>query len=234
MININNSKNMILEKNELISVNSINLKIKKVLNQIAKRSIDIIVGIIGLVILIPLTVIVTVLNLFEKEKGPIFFTQKRIGKDRKLFKMYKYRTMIVDADKELEKILIEDEELKREYEKNKKMKNDPRITKTGRFLRYLSLDEFPQFINVLKGEMSLVGPRPYLPREKKDMEHYYNYIIKYKPGITGVWQISGRSNVSFKDRMVMDMKYYHNKNVFNDIVIIARTIVKTIKREGVA
>ena len=110
--------------------------------------------------------------------GPIFYCQYRIGKDGKIFKMYKYRTMIINADKELEKYLVENNQFKEEYSTYKKLKNDPRITKLGNFLRKTSLDEFPQFINVLKGEMSIVGPRPYLLKEKNDIGSYYVHIIK--------------------------------------------------------
>lgn len=148
--------------------------------------------------------------------------------------MYKFRTMIVGADKELERILREDKEAQKEYKKNKKLKNDPRVTKIGKFLRKTSLDEFPQFINVLKGDMSLVGPRPYLPREQEDMGYYYYYIIKCKPGITGLWQVSGRSEVSFDERLELDLEYYENTNVIQDVGLVAKTVVKTIKREGAA
>ena len=122
----------------------------------------------------------------DKDKGPLFFSQDRIGKNGKLFKMYKFRTMVVGADDVLKELLSKDEEARKEYAKNKKLKDDPRVTKIGKFLRSTSLDEFPQFFNVLKGDMSLVGPRPYLPREEDDMGYYYYYITQCKPGITGL------------------------------------------------
>lgn len=167
----------IIEKNE-----------NGVFYRFVKRTIDIVVSLIGIVCLVPLTFIVFLLNIINKETGSIFYVQERIGKDGKLFKMYKYRTMIKDADKVLNDYIEQDEDFKREYMLYKKVKNDPRITKVGKFLRRTSLDEFPQFINVLKGEMSLVGPRPYLMREKVDMGDYYYYIITLKPGLTGPWQ----------------------------------------------
>ena len=112
------------------------------------------------------------------------------------------------------------------------MKEDPRLTKVGKFLRKTSIDEFPQFINVLKGDMSLVGPRPYLRREKKEMGRYYNYIIKCKPGITGYWQVSGRSNVNFQGRLRMDLEYINNSNLKTDCKLLKDTILKTIEKEG--
>ncbi|HOZ54438.1 MAG TPA: sugar transferase [Clostridia bacterium] len=210
----------------------LNNKLLLVLNKTAKRFIDISCGIIGVILLIPITIIVLFLNFIYREKGTIFFSQERIGKDGKLFKMYKYRTMKINAEEELKKILRKSKEAREEYKKNKKLKNDPRVTKVGEFLRKTSLDEFPQFINVLKGDMSLVGPRPYLPREQKDMGYYYHYICKCKPGITGLWQTSGRSDVSFNERLDLDIKYYQEETVISDIGLVAKTVIKTIKREG--
>ena len=139
------------------------------ISKIMKRIIDILGGIVGTILLIPLVLFVKIASLLKKDKGSIFFAQNRIGKDGKVFKMYKFRTMIVGAEEELQRLLEENEDIKNEYEINKKIKHDPRVTKIGEILRKTSLDEFPQFINILKGEMSLVGPRPYLASEKKDM-----------------------------------------------------------------
>lgn len=148
--------------------------------------------------------------------------------------MYKFRSMVAGADEKLKEILKNDPELRKEYMQYKKMKNDPRVTKAGKFLRKTSLDEFPQFINVLKGEMSLVGPRPYLPREIDDMKNAYGVIVKHKPGITGVWQISGRSDVTFDDRISMDLQYHKDCNAVKDVKIICKTVVSVFKHEGVA
>lgn len=210
----------------------LNNKLLLVLNKTAKRCIDISCGIIGVILLIPITIIVLFLNFIHREKGTIFFSQERIGKDGKLFKMYKFRTMKLNAEEELKKILKKDKQAREEYKINKKLKNDPRVTKVGEFLRKTSLDEFPQFLNVLKGEMSLVGPRPYLPGEKQDMGYYYHYICKCKPGITGLWQTSGRSEVCFQDRLDLDIKYYQEETVISDIGLVAKTVIKTIKKEG--
>ena len=207
-------------------------KILLTLNQTAKGCVDISCGVVGVIMLVPITFIVILLNLIYKEKGSIFFSQDRIGKSGKLFRMYKFRTMKMNADEELKRILETDEKAREEYRISKKLKNDPRVTKAGEFLRKTSLDEFPQFINVLKGDMSIVGPRPYLPREKNDMGYYYYYISKCKPGITGLWQTSGRSDVSFDERLDLDFKYYQDETVFNDVGLLAKTVVKTIKGEG--
>ena len=153
--------------------------------KISKRIVDIIGAMFGIVMLLPMTIGVYIANLIVGDNGPIFYSQNRIGKDGKIFKMYKFRTMVMGADAKLEKYLEENEEARKEYKINKKLKNDPRITKIGKFIRKTSIDEFPQFINVLKGDMSLVGPRPYLPREIEDMGDAYPYITAVKPGVAG-------------------------------------------------
>lgn len=203
-----------------------------VLERIIKRFVDILGGICGLILLIPLTIGIYIANLIAGDKGPIFYTQERYGKNGKIFKMYKYRSMVVGADEKLKKLLEDDEEARKEYTEFKKLKNDPRITKVGEFIRKTSLDEFPQFINVLKGEMSLVGPRPYLPREKEDINGYFNYIMSVKPGITGFWQTNGRSNTTFVDRLDMDMKYYYKHSLKLDMKILKQTVSDVIKKEG--
>ena len=197
-----------------------------------KRGIDILGGICGMLILIPLTIGIWIANKLAKDNGPIFYTQTRIGKEGKLFKMYKYRSMVVGADEILETYLKENEEARKEYKEYKKLKNDPRITKIGKILRKTSLDEFPQFINVLKGDMSLVGPRPYLLREKEEINGFFKYITSCKPGITGLWQTRGRSNTTFTDRLTMDMDYYYNHTLKMDIKLLYKTVRNVIKKEG--
>ncbi len=188
-----------------------------------KRVLDIIVGLIGVVLLIPITIIIKICYMLSGDFNPIIFKQDRIGKDGKLFKFYKFRTMVVDADKILEDILEEDGELAKEYRKNKKLKNDPRITKVGKMIRKFSIDELPQFINVLKGNMTLIGNRPYLPREKKDMGKYYEDIVKIKPGITGYWQVNGRSDCTFHERLVLEEYYSKHYTFIMDIKIFLKT-----------
>lgn len=140
--------------------------------------------------------------------------------------------MVVGAEDILKKHIEEETDIGKEYLEHKKIKNDPRITKVGRFLRATSLDEFPQFINVIKGQMSLVGPRPYLPREKEDMGEYYEYIVKMKPGVTGPWQVAGRNNLEFEDRLELDREYYDRLGNRRDIRIIFKTIMKVVRKEG--
>lgn len=210
-----------------------NKKVKLYIEKAVKRVIDIIAGLVGTILLIPITIgIYIARKMLKEDDGPIFYDQLRIGKNGKIFKMYKYRSMVIGADDKLKEYLAKNEEAREEYSKYKKLKKDPRITKLGNFLRKTSLDEFPQFINVLKGNMSLVGPRPYLQREKDDMGEYYKYIIQCKPGITGYWQIAGRSNVTFQDRLDLDIKYYETKSLKNDIKILLKTFIKVFAKEG--
>lgn len=213
----------------LISSKNLNLSKKR---KFIKRVLDIIIGIIGFISLIPLTILVWIKTEKNERKNGIFFIQDRIGLDGKKIKIYKYRSMVTGADDILKNLLEENPELKEEYKKHKKLKDDPRITKIGAFLRKTSLDEFPQFINVLKGEMSFVGPRPYLFNEIDDMENSYDKIIKLKPGITGMWQAHGRSETDFNERLVLDEYYYRNWSLWLDIIIIIKTIKNVVAREG--
>lgn len=232
MINQNINMTYLID-NDIISIPNEPMEVSENrLNRIIKRAMDIIGGFLGTLLLIPLTLGIYIANLMVNDKGPIFYAQKRIGKDGKIFTIYKYRSMVVNADKKLNKYLRENEEAREEYRQYKKLKEDPRITKVGKFLRKTSLDEFPQFINVLKGEMSLVGPRPYLRREKKDMGENYKTIISVKPGITGYWQVNGRSEKDFQERTGMDVDYIRDQNLWFDIKIIIKTALKIFKKEG--
>ena len=199
---------------------------------IAKRLFDIVVGLIGLLILIPITIIIKIMSICTGDFNSIFFTQNRIGKNGKEFKFYKYRSMVPNADEILFKMLEENEEAAKEYKENKKLKNDPRITKVGKIIRKTSLDELPQLINVLKGDMSLIGNRPYLPREKDDMGKYFDDIVKSKPGLTGYWQVSGRSNTSFKSRLKLESYYSNNMSLGMDIKIFFKTFSAVIHGHG--
>ena len=197
-----------------------------------RRVIDIIAGIVGIIFLIPLTIIIFMANKISKDNGKIFYTQDRIGKDGKIFKMLKYRSMVNGAEEKLKKYLAENEEAREEYKKYKKLKNDPRITKIGHILRKTSLDEMPQLIHLLDGSMSLVGPRPYLPDERADMGEYYKIIVRSKPGITGLWQVSGRSNATFDERLDFDIKYEKNKSLKQDFMIVLSTLKHVLRKEG--
>ncbi len=200
--------------------------------RLVKRLIDIIGGCVGAFLLIPLTIYVWLKTDKEERKNGIFFTQDRVGKNGKTIKIYKYRSMVVNAEDILFQMLEENEEIREEYEKSKKIKNDPRVTEIGSFLRKTSLDEFPQLLNVLKGEMSLIGPRPYLHREIEDMGESYNKIIKFKPAITGMWQVSGRNDIDFNGRLILDEYYFRNWSLWVDIVILIKTIKQVIGRKG--
>ena len=182
----------------------------------------------GLLVLIPLTIAVWIANKLSKENGPIFYTQERIGQDGKIFKMYKYRSMVIGADEKLKEYLEKNEEAQKEYKEYKKLKNDPRITKIGKILRKTSLDEFPQFINVLKGDMSLVGPRPELPHfVDKFKEEIPLYMVKHqvRPGITGWAQVNGfRGDTTIKKRIEHDIYYIENWTFFFDIKILFMTV----------
>lgn len=222
-----------VEKITPVSTNVDSKRFKLIIEKGIKRLVDIVGGLIGVITLIPLTIIIYIARkVLHEDDGPIFYEQLRIGKNGKTFRMYKYRSMVVGADELLKEYLEENEEARKEYKEYKKLKDDPRVTKVGNFIRKTSLDEFPQFINVLKGDMSLVGPRPYLPREKEDMGEYYTYIIKARPGITGYWQIAGRSDVTFDDRLKMDYDYNKNSSLKNDLKILVKTVLNVMKKEG--
>ena len=170
--------------------------------------------------------------MLTKDFNSVFYTQDRIGKNGKIFKLYKFRSMIPNADKVLEEMLKEDNEITREYKLNKKLKNDPRISKVGKVIRKLSIDELPQVINILKGDMSLIGNRPYLPREKKDMGKYYKEIIKTRPGLTGYWQVNGRSATTFKDRLKLESYYSKHCGLKMDIKIFFKTFKVVLFKDG--
>ena len=204
----------------------------RTLPKLAKRIMDILGSLVGILALIPLSIYVYYKNRKGGDKDPIFFTQQRIGKDGKPFKIYKFRTMVPNAEQVLEDLMDKDPAIKKEYLTNKKLENDPRITKAGKMLREKSLDEFPQFINVLRGEMSIVGPRPYLLREKEDMGYAYKSIINCKPGVTGMWQTHGRSDVSFEERLELDDYYYRNWNFWLDVTLLVKTVRIVIHGSG--
>lgn len=197
-----------------------------------KRMFDIFIGLIGLIILIPISLIIKILSICTGDFGSIFFAQNRIGKDGKEFKFYKFRSMVPNADEVLFDMLKKDKKIAEEYKKNKKLKDDPRITKVGKILRRTSIDELPQLLNVLKGDMSLIGNRPYLPREKEDMGEYYEEIVKTKPGITGYWQVSGRKDVTFKKRLKLESYYSNHRSLKLDIKIFFKTFGAVIGGHG--
>lgn len=202
------------------------------LEKATKRIVDVIASLFGMVALIPLTIGIYIANIIVGDKGPIFYTHERLGKDGKKFGMYKFRTMCVDADQKLKELLEKDEDARQEWEENRKLKNDPRITKVGKILRKTSLDEFPQFINVLKGDMSLVGPRAVVDDEIKKFGFLKNKVLSVKPGITGYWTANGRSNTTYEERVAMEAKYVDEFSIFMDIKILFKTVSTVLKKEG--
>ncbi len=197
-----------------------------------KRLFDICVSLIGLLLLIPLTIVIKVAYMLSGDFTRIIFTQERIGLNGRKFKFYKFRSMVPNADEALKKILAENEDLRKEYEINKKLKDDPRITKVGKLIRHASIDEIPQFLNILKGDMSLIGNRPYLPREQEDMGMYYNHIVKTKPGLTGYWQTSGRSNTTFEQRLGLESHYSNHQSLELDTKIFFKTFSVVLFGKG--
>lgn len=188
---------------------------------ILKRLLDLSCSFLGILILVPVFIIIAILIKINDPMGKVFFSQERVGKNQISFKMYKFRSMYSDAEERLEELLKFNEVEGAMF----KMKDDPRITKIGNFLRKTSLDELPQLFNVLKGEMSLVGPRPPLVREIKDYTTYDKQRLMVKPGITGLWQISGRSSLSFNEMIELDLEYISSLSFFKDIKILLKTII---------
>lgn len=214
-----------------VVIEPVHFGIRKKLYLGFKRGFDIVVSFIGLLLLSPLFLII-MLAIKIDSKGPAIFTQARIGKNGKLFKFYKFRTMVLNADEVLFELLKEDKKIAEEYKINKKLANDPRITKVGDFLRKTSLDELPQLLNVLLGNMALIGNRPYLEREIVDMGKYYNRIILSKPGITGYWQTSGRSETTFDTRCKMEAEYSEKMCLALDVKIFFKTFLVVFNKSG--
>lgn len=186
---------------------------------IIKRLIDLLGSLCGIIILSPLFIIVSIIIKLDS-KGPVFFKQTRVGKDGKEFKMYKFRSMVVDAEELLDKLKDKNEMSGPMF----KIKDDPRITKVGKFIRKTSIDELPQLFNVLKGDMSLVGPRPNLPREVDKFNDYQKLKLKAKPGLTCYWQVMGRNSIDFEEWMNLDIKYIKERSTLGDIKLIFKTV----------
>ena len=195
-----------------------------------KRIIDILCGFIGIILLGPITVFVKIAYLLTGDKAKLFYRQTRVGENGKRIRIWKYRTMVPNADEVL-KELLKDEKLKKEWEENQKLTNDPRITKAGRILRKTSIDELPQLINVLVGDMSLVGPRPLVQGELEKFGGLKLYQ-KVKPGITGWWGCNGRSNIDYRERLELEYYYVRNCSLYLDLLCIIRTILAVIKKDG--
>ena len=196
-----------------------------------KRLVDIFLILLSAPFVLPLTLIVA-LAIKKNSPGPIFYGHTRIGRNGRPFKCWKFRSMVTDADKQLKKILAENPEMRAEWEKDRKLTNDPRITKIGRFLRKTSIDEIPQFFNILTGEMSFIGPRPVTEPELSKYGDKSHLILSVQPGLSGMWQISGRSDTGYEDRIVLDSYYIQNWSIWLDLWIIIKTIHVVLKGKG--
>ena len=198
---------------------------------VIKRILDMVLTFLLLLLSWPVFILLALLVRVDS-KGPILYTQKRLGQDGKTFDSFKFRTMYDNAEEKLQHLLAKDPKAKLEYEKYHKLANDPRVTPVGKVLRRYSLDELPQLINVLKGDMNLIGPRSYLPRELPEIGDYAKIILKVKPGITGWWQVMGRNATSFKERLQLDEYYISNWSIWLDIYIVIKTVWVLINGQG--
>lgn len=196
-----------------------------------KRCLDILGAILGLLISSPIFIVISIMYCFGESKGQLFFKQQRVGKGGEIFQIYKFRTMVPNA----EELLKRNKVLYQKYMDNNyklEQEEDPRITRLGRILRMTSLDELPQLINVLKGDMSLVGPRPIVEEELQEYKHRRNDLLAAKPGMTGYWQVCGRSNVGYPERVDLELYYVYNQSFFFDIKILFLTILVVFSKKG--
>lgn len=209
------------------------VEVRKVLYKVVKRLIDILGGLVGCVLLVPITMAVYIARkVLKEDDGPMFYEHLRYGKDGKKFRIYKFRSMCIDADKRLKEYLEQNEEARIEFEENHKLKDDPRITKLGKFIRKTSIDELPQFVNVLKGDMSLIGPRPIVDGEIEKYGENKDKFLSVRPGLTGYWAANGRSDITYEERMKMELYYVDNISFKLDIQIFFKTIISVMKKEG--
>ncbi|CAM4280659.1 sugar transferase [Paenibacillus tarimensis] len=187
---------------------------------IMKRCFDFTASAVGLILLAPLFLLLAIIIKLEDPRGPVFFSQIRVGKNEKPFRMYKFRSMVSNAEELLGQLLEKNEVEGAMF----KMKDDPRVTRVGKLIRKTSIDELPQLLNVIKGEMSLVGPRPPLPREVDQYSEYDKLRLLVTPGCTGLWQVSGRSELTFKEMVELDLEYIQRKSFWMDLKILLRTV----------
>lgn len=197
-----------------------------------KRAFDIAFSVFALLVFFPLFLGLSIL-IRVTSRGPAIYAHERVGRGGKLFRCFKFRSMYADSDERLKELLQNNNEMKEEWERSHKLKNDPRITPIGKFIRKTSLDEFPQFLNVLKGDLSVVGPRPVVRAEvNKHLKEKAPKILSVRPGLTGIWQVSGRSNTTYAERINMDETYIDSHNLWLDIKLIAKTVPAMISKRG--
>ncbi len=213
---------------DLARISKITQDVKKINYMSIKRILDVILASIGLVILIPIFVIIGIIIKIDS-KGPVFFAHTRIGKNGKKFKMYKFRTMRENAQEMIDYFT---EEQRQEWEENYKLREDPRITKVGNFLRKTSLDELPQVINIIKGDLSIVGPRPIIDRELEKYGKNKEKFLSITPGLTGYWQVNGRSDTTYEQRIEMELYYIDHVSPKLDIKIFFQTFSSVIRKKG--
>lgn len=202
----------------------------KVIYNMIKRVFDIILSIISIILLSPLFIIIAILIKIDS-KGKVFYKHKRVGKNGEYIYLYKFRSMYSDSKERLEEML-KDPKIRKEWEENYKLNQDPRITKIGSILRKTSLDELPQLLNILNGDMSFVGPRPVIDDEIRKYEQNADKLLSVTPGLTGWWACNGRSCTSYEDRMKLELFYVDNRGILLDIKVLIKTFISVIKRNG--
>lgn len=222
-----NNENVIVRNENLENTIVIKLDVYKLI----KRVSDVILSVLGILFLIPIAIVIKIIYILSGDFKSIFYSHERIGKNGKPFKLYKFRTMVTNSQEILEEML-KDEKYRKEWQENHKFENDPRITKAGNILRKTSLDELPQLINIIKGEMSIIGPRPMLQEEVDEYGKNKSKLLSMRPGLTGWWACNGRSCTSAKKRKELELYYVDNCSILLDIKIIFKTVLAVIKRDG--
>ena len=202
---------------------------KKPVYSFIKRALDIFFSVLALILLSPFFLIVAIWIKVDDPKGSVFFSHKRVGKNGKVISILKFRTMVENAEELIKSFTPEQ---KAEFEANFKLENDPRITKVGNILRKTSLDELPQLLNIIKGDLSIVGPRPITEAETEFFGNYKKLLLSVKPGLTGFWAANGRSNITYRRRRAMEIYYVKNRSLLLDTKIIFKTALSVLKREG--
>lgn len=223
--------NEVIINDNVIDDSKILFKVKRKLYLIVKRVFDITMTLVGCIGLIPLMIIVKICNISTGDFKSIFYKQKRIGKNGKIFYLYKFRSMVPNADEVLKEMLKE-KKYKEEWKKYQKFENDPRITKIGKFLRKTSLDEAPQFINILKGDMSLIGPRPLIEGELDEHGGNHEIYESVRPGLSSWWACNGRSSMEYDERLELEYYYVKNQSILLDLKCIFKTVLAVLKKDG--
>lgn len=217
-----------IETTSLRTQSDVKTKISKKVYIKIKRVIDVILASVALILLSPLFAIIAIAIKIDS-KGPVFFAHKRIGKNGKIIKLYKFRSMVINAEELIKSFTPEQ---MKEYKENYKLTNDPRITKVGKFLRKTSLDELPQLINIINGDLSIIGPRPVIADELEKYGTNKDKFLSVTPGLTGYWAANGRSNTTYEQRMEMELYYIDNLSLKMDIKVFFKTILSVLKKEG--